>query len=241
MGTLTATALLDVWERGLARPLPERVLGLLAAAFAEMSVDELADLPIGRRDAYLLGLRERLFGPDVTVVAGCPLCGEQIESAFPVDAVRIRDADGVETAHSAEIDGYRTVFRLPTTRDLLTLAEADSARAILLARCVEIHDADGAPVQAASLGLETMAAIEAWMSDADPQADVELALACPSCGHQWPAAFDIASFLWKELHAWALRTLREVHTLARSYGWREDDVLALSGTRRQLYLELCGR
>jgi hypothetical protein len=79
------------------------------------------------------------------------------------------------------------------------------------------------------------------MSDADPQADVELALACPSCGHQWPAAFDIASFLWKELHAWALRTLREVHTLARSYGWREDDVLALSGTRRQLYLELCGR
>jgi hypothetical protein len=96
-------------------------------------------------------------------------------------------------------------------------------------------------VQAASLGLETMAAIEAWMSDADPQADVELALACPSCGHQWPAAFDIASFLWKELHVWALRTLREVHTLARSYGWREDDVLALSGTRRQLYLELCGR
>ena len=242
MGSLTATALLDVWERGLSRPLAERVLGLLAAASAETSVDELADLPIGRRDARLLVLRERLFGPNLTVVAGCPRCGEQIESAFPVDAVRMAaEPHDVDTARSAEIDGYRAVFRLPTTRDLLTLTEAESARSMLLARCVEIHDAGGAPVQAASLSPETMVAIEARMSDADPQADVELALACPSCGHQWSAVFDIASFLWKELHAWALRTLREVHLLARSYGWREADVLALSATRRQLYLELCSQ
>ena len=40
------------------------------------------------------------------------------------------------------------------------------------------------------------------------------------------------------MHAWARRTLRDVHVLARAYGWREADVLALSPTRRQIYVEL---
>ena len=89
-----------------------------------------------------------------------------------------------------------------------------------------------------SLSPEIVSAIETRMTEIDPQAEIDLALECPSCGHQWAAAFDIATFLWKELHVWALRTLRDVHSLARSYGWREADVLALSATRRQIYMEL---
>ncbi len=50
---------------------------------------------------------------------------------------------------------------------------------------------------------------------------------------------DIASFLWKALHAWAKLMLGDVHELARAYGWTEADILALpSPTRRQIYLEL---
>ena len=40
--------------------------------------------------------------------------------------------------------------------------------------------------------------------------------------------------------AWALRTLAEVHRLASAYGWREQDILALSPARRQLYLGMVG-
>jgi hypothetical protein len=239
MGTLTATELLDVWERGLARPLPERVLGLLAVAFGDLSLDQLADCTIGERDARLLHLRERLFGRDLTVVTQCPACRNQLESTFAVDDVRLPEKDTSKTTHSTEVDGCRVIFRLPTTRDLLTLTDAGSARAALLDRCVlEVVDANGEGVHTESLDAGLIAAIEARMTEVDPQADIELALTCASCGHRWMAGFDIASFLWKELHAWALRTLREVHVLARSYGWREADVLALSGTRRQLYLEL---
>ena len=36
-------------------------------------------------------------------------------------------------------------------------------------------------------------------------------------------------------------TLRDVHGLAAAYGWREEDVLRLSPTRRQIYLELARR
>jgi uncharacterized protein (UPF0212 family) len=239
MGTLTATELLDVWERGLVRPLPGRVLALLAAAFPEASVDELAELPIGRRDAQLLRLRERLFGPELMAVAQCPSCGEQVESTFRVDDVRLTDERVPEAPHSAEIDGYRATFRLPTTHDLLALTDASTAHGTLLTRCLtEVRNPNGEAVMVESLPDEVIPAIVARMAAADPQADIELRLACPTCDHRWQAVFDIASFLWMELHAWALRTLRDVHSLARSYGWREADVLALSPTRRQVYLEL---
>lgn len=239
MRAVTAAELLDIWERNLARPLPVRALALLGAAFPETSVEDLAELPIGRRDARLLRLRERLFGPEFTVVTQCPACGEQIESTFRVEDVRLADERIPEAPHSAEIDGYSATFRLPTSHDLLTLTDATMARQTLLARCLfKVRNPAGEAVMAESLPDQVIAAIAARMAAVDPQADIELRLTCPTCDHRWPAVFDIASFLWKELHAWALRTLRDVHSLARSYGWREADVLALSPTRRQVYLEL---
>ena len=50
--------------------------------------------------------------------------------------------------------------------------------------------------------------------------------------------FDIVSFFWAEIDAWARRVLREVNVLARAYGWRESDILALSPVRRQIYLSM---
>ena len=49
---------------------------------------------------------------------------------------------------------------------------------------------------------------------------------------------DIGEFFWRELTVQAKRLLREVHLLARGYGWREADVLALHPRRRQAYLDL---
>ncbi len=242
MRGLSAAALLEVWERGLGRPLPGRALVLLAAALPEASIEELAGLPLGRRDAFLLQLRERLFGPDLTAVAQCPSCGEQVESTFRVDHVRLASDPAPEATITADILGYRAVFRLPTTRDLLALADARTARESLLARCViGVRAAGGDEVMVASLPEDVVAGIAARMAAADPQAEIALALACPVCNHRWSAMFDIAGFLWKELHAWALQTLRDVHSLARAYGWREADVLELSPTRRRFYLELSRR
>ena len=42
----------------------------------------------------------------------------------------------------------------------------------------------------------------------------------------------------QEIHAWAKRTLREVHTLASAYGWSEREILSMSAVRRALYLEM---
>jgi hypothetical protein len=76
------------------------------------------------------------------------------------------------------------------------------------------------------------------LAAADPLADISLQLVCPACGHAWAVVFDIVDFLWRELEDWAVRTLRDVHDLARAYAWREADILNLSSLRRQLYLEM---
>src|SRR5258708_7818916 len=67
---------------------------------------------------------------------------------------------------------------------------------------------------AGNLPSEVVQAAAARLAEADPGADLRLAVSCPGCGHQWRAVFDIVSFFWSELDAWAGRMLREVHILA---------------------------
>jgi hypothetical protein len=87
---------------------------------------------------------------------------------------------------------------------------------------------------------EVVAGIARSMAEADPLADIQLGLTCPACERQWHVVFDILSFLWTEIEVWAWRMLADVHTLARAYGWGEREILSLSPTRRQFYLEMVG-
>jgi hypothetical protein len=96
----------------------------------------------------------------------------------------------------------------------------------------------GVDVLANELPNDLLAALAAEMAARDPQAEILLDLTCPACGTPWQALFDVAAFFWAEVAAEAKRLLREVDALARAYGWREADILALSPRRRQAYLEL---
>jgi hypothetical protein len=241
MRALSAAELLDGWERGLAHSPAQRALILLTLACDETPVEELAQFSIGRRDAQLLALREQTFGPQLASTTICPACAEQLE--FNVDIADVRATSNTEperTLHLTHAD-YGVEFRLPTSLDLATLdpgASVETNRQTLLRRCVIMARLAGSEVAAEELPAEVGAAIAQRMANADPLADVQIALACPQCQHTWPTPFDIVSFFWLEIHAWANRLLREVHSLASAYGWREAEVLALSPWRRQAYLEL---
>src|ERR1700709_1128240 len=84
-----AGELLDIWERGQRQSLAERMLALLGAAGAAVDGGALAALPIGRRDAQLMDLHERLFGPQLSFVTFCPACGSVLESGFALADIRV--------------------------------------------------------------------------------------------------------------------------------------------------------
>ncbi len=239
----TAAELLMAWELGLRQPPLQRALTLLASAYPDASDDELWTLSIGQRDARLLQMRRCLFGPALAIVGSCPACEATLESSINVDDIRRSESDAADRIHVLDADDLRVSFRLPNSLDLVSVVDGKplgSARGALLQRCVsEVRDEQGGTVDIDALPDATSAAVVTRMAQLDPQADVQLDMTCPSCEHRWSAPFDIASFLWKEIHAWAQRTLRDVHRLARAYGWSEAETLALSPTRRQIYLELC--
>jgi len=237
----TAVDLLNVWERGCSQSAVDRALSLLQIATPESPREALAQFGIGRRDAELLKLRERLFGTRMTGRANCPACGQRIEMDFTVSEIQTGQALEVPETYTAKFGKYEISFRLPNSSDLATLAPGDDLAVQtrrLVQRCILNANCSGEFFAADQLGEDTVAALSERMSELDPQGDVQLALSCPQCSHQWEVPLDIASFVWSEIHAWAVRLLHEVHALASAYSWREVDILALSPWRRQAYLEL---
>ena len=240
MRQLTATELLDAWERGLAESPPARALTLLSASTGA-GRDQLARLSVGERDRLLLTLREYTFGPRLDAVAGCPSCGERLELSFDVADVTVEREGPAEDSLPLSVGGYETVFRRLTSLDLLAVARAPDARAArrtLFTRCLLSARRGDEEITADLLPDEVVESLAAAMAEADPQADVELALECPGCGCGWSEPLDVCAFLWGEIDAWAMRTFCELHALARAYGWTEREVLSLSAWRRQFYLRM---
>ncbi|MCW8084282.1 hypothetical protein [Sabulicella glaciei] len=221
---IAAASLLDAWEQGARQHPLHRALKLLQVAEPHTSLEALAELPIGERDRRLFALRARLFGPRLEAVIACPQCGEQMDIACDGRAVFGAEARACEA--ELEIAGRRVCLRAPTTADLLEIAQLppDERPAALLAQCAD-EAADAHEV-------------ESRLAELDPLAEVSFALGCAACGHAWAEVFDIAGFLWTEVGERAQRLLRDIHTLARAYGWREGDILALSPQRRAAYLSL---
>jgi hypothetical protein len=237
MLALSAQSLLRIWEEG--QGLPPWAQALLLLESAEPGADRaaLARLAVGERDARLLELRAAVFGEALSSLADCPACGERLELTFSIGDVRL-PAPEVGPPFVFEADELRVVFRLPDSSDLEALAQGQKAADALLAACVSEVTRGGAAEPLSDLSAGERAALVARMGEVDPRADPKAGMECPGCGHQWSAQFDILGFFWEELGARAQRLLAEVHILARAYGWREEDVLALSPWRRQRYIGL---
>jgi hypothetical protein len=243
MQALTAQQLLPIWESGRAQMPVQRALTVLAAACPESSVESLAALSIGRRDASLLQLREWAFGPRLDAISHCPQCGERLEFSFTADDIRPGTGNELADAATLAVENYEINFRLPNSFDLMAVATCGSKdrkalRQMLTKRCVLQACHQDAEIAAEQLPESVVTALSRHMAEADQQADIRLALDCPNCQHRWEALFDILSFFWGEIDAWAGRMVREVHLLASAYGWAEKDILTMSPDRRLIYLSM---
>lgn len=234
-------AWLDAWEAARARGPGMREAALLAPACGRAEA-ELAALELGARDRLLLDLRCALFGEPMACTAACPACGELCEWSCDARSLRLPEGEGAHEAPRIWTHEAWTVhWRAPVGADLAVLAgssDAHAGRRQLLSRVVLHVTHDGVERPVAALPEEVIDGLDAAMAEADPQAVLQVAIACPACGQRWEAPLDIGAFVWAEFDAWARRTVLEVHALASRYGWTEPEILALSPARRARYLSL---
>lgn len=232
-----------MWELASEQVPARRALTMLSAFFPDLDVAELADWPLGRRDAGLLALREAVFGPELDAVASCPDCGTAMELHTSVpELLAGLDGDGTPAAPvTVAREHFEISLRPVTTADLLALEPAaQPAGRDLVLRCVTAAREAGSEVEPASLPAEILASLGEELARTDPAATIELALSCTDCGCHWLAPFHSAAFLWAELNHWAGRMFLDVHRLALAYGWAEGDIVAMSPRRRQAYLDMVG-
>ncbi|MFQ5603177.1 MAG: phage baseplate protein [bacterium] len=242
MRILNEQLLLQIWEAGQSQHPVDRALTVLQAAYPESTRAALAKWSKGQRDARLLQIRQQIFGSLIHGWITCESCQEKMEVTLQTDHLTLSapEEEDVEE-HSFNQDGYETVFRLPNSFDLAEVAQCEnqkSAEKLLQNLCILWVKRDGKPVQKSRIPKKLLSAISKKMVELDPLAEIRLMSECKTCGELCQMDLDVISYVWAEIAALAKRILHEVHILARSYAWSEQDILSLPARRRQSYLAL---
>lgn len=200
----------SVSDRALARlGNEERELDQVRVLLDDLGVDP-ATVTVGAADRIVLAQAEALTGRPLELTATCT-CGA-------VNAVAVAVADLPEPTATSRWLAPGTGVRAPTYGDLLDLAPTADAPA-LVARCTI-----GAPAGPASL--DDLAALDDAL--AGPVRTV-----CVDCGRELEIDVDLVTIALR----WLLRAAedldRDVHLLARTYGWDLATIEALPRTRRR--------
>ena len=244
----TPAELLRVWEVGLTQTPLERCLHLLRVSTDAPDFNHPARLSIGERDARLLQLREWLFGTRLLNKALCPSCAETAEWEDDTRRLMLQPPEPDNTPipplareFLLEEAGVSVRFRLPNSLNLHRALTNPIYRANpnqLLADCILRWESPTAGLPVDKWPDTLVDALNRRMADEDPQADIQMAVGCPACGHGWSVRFDIMEYLWAEIDNWARHLLQDVAVLARAFGWAEADILSMTPQRRQLYIDL---
>lgn len=242
MQPLSARDILQFWEWGENQHPVDQALALLSVANHEMTKEKMAELSIGQRDKLIFQLRALTFGPKLDAYAECPKCSERLEYSVQIpDLLENNAAESKSEPQMLNVEGYEIQFRSPNSLDLAEIVNGDNvekARSILLQRCIIKAHQGNDEVNLNTLPEGLIKTLVDQIQKTDPLSEVKLDLKCPNCGHQWHRILDIVSFFWQEITARAKRLLQEIHILARAYGWREQDILAMSDQRRQIYISM---
>ncbi|MET9761291.1 hypothetical protein ABZ016_19890 [Streptomyces sp. NPDC006372] len=189
-----------------------------------------ATLPSADRDRLLLAAHRRAFGDRVEATLTCCSCGDPFDLDFTLtalDGALLRDRDRTP---ADEHGHYRAsgvgVFRLPTGRDELAVADLEPKAAAIALQ-------DGCVVDAGpDFDADTFQRV---LDDIAPLADLDLDAPCPGCGNVQQVHFDIQDWFLSALVADRPRLLADVHRLATAYHWSPRDILGLPrGERREL-------
>jgi hypothetical protein len=213
--TLSAIALLD------------RLL--VAVTGAAVAPGEAEMLCAADRDRLLAAIYEGEIGARITASPRCPACDMQFDLDFTLaELIASVDLDHVGRAPRDTLEVGDAVARVPTGADEIAASQSEDPVGVLAARCcVQGHIEPGQLAEA--------------LADAAPTLDLELDAACPGCGQVSPLSFNIQDYLLRTLQAEGTARAREIHVLARSYGWSLAEIQSLPRERRRRFVELVER
>ncbi|WP_144400827.1 hypothetical protein [Novosphingobium sp. MBES04] len=231
MGPVNHLEFLQRWDCDESAPAfrrLDRLLGLDANL-----QDAAQDTPGGRNLRYVR-LQAELGGGGMEAQAACPACAELCEFALPLGAMLESVPPASDLEVGIEARGERWRFRLPRMSDLAALPPGTELGHALAETCrLDDHGAPVPDLVVEALGRE--------LDAADPLATPVVELTCSACQTLFSASVDLASFVAREMDRLANRLLRDVHLLARAYGWSEEAILAIPPARRRRYLALIGQ
>lgn len=236
MRGLQTRDILNIWEYGYNASSLQRGLLMLQAAYPAAERDVLVRMSIGSRDAALLTLRRLTYGEQLVGFVTCESCAEQIEFDLRISDLLqqpVLTMPEASTVQTAQVQGSEIAFHAPSTLDLLVSQQAEDTQLALLQRCIRDAPDD--------ISLDDLwDALTALLDEVDPQANISFEGVCVYCGTAFYRLFDIVQYLWREVEQSARRAFRDIHALATAYGWSQEEILALSAWRRQLYLSMTG-
>lgn len=214
--------LLDPDDPGAATLLLRRLL-----ADGE-AVDELN---VAEYDRLLAAVFDALYDDRVEARTRCGACSETLEISLSLAALAAAPDVEIELAGPDEggvftlPDGRR--IRPPTVADLDRAVHAGDVAALRRA-CVVTGDPDAEPEM-----------LEAALEAAAPALARDVVAICPSCAATQAVRFDLAAFLVASLARERPFLIREMHLLARAYGWSLTEILSLSRVDRRALARLC--
>ena len=194
-------------------------------------------ISIGDRDRLVAELQRNCFGDRVSSVAQCESCEGSFEIEFSLSALiertDVRPSSAAEVAgpddHGFYVAPGGGRFRLVTADDerLLLGVPPEQAGEMLLSRCL--------PDRSRGSAAETT---QALVEAIDPVLSLELPASCAECGAAQKVDFDLPRFFLASLFRERPLLIREVHWIAKAYGWSHQEILGLPRTVRRAYAGL---
>ncbi len=222
--------------------IPRRVTTLLAAALEQLAdgiptIEAVAELCVADRQFLMTRLAAHLGLTQAWQTSRCESCSAPFDVVIDYRDLPVKEAgQGFPFAEVATQQGVCR-FRVPNGADqevLADIAGEEQALHCLLTRCLVATDNDQQP-DPKTFDSEDVAQIESALEAVSPELAVTAQTSCPACARQQDVPINLYGFL---TGAWADDLLHEVHLLAFSYHWSEQDILALPRQRRRHYLTL---
>jgi hypothetical protein len=202
------------------------------------------EMPVGLRMELLIRLATLSDSPPFSWRLRCASteCGRESEFELTADEIvsQGNELRGLPTLQT-QIGGEPALLRRPTGADQAQwIAQPLVHESELMMRAVLVRPSlDDLLAQGESLE-SIAAAIDEAMDKFDPLPGFHVSGVCPYCGKSSDVPLDVTGAALERLYRGQQALIEDVHRLALSYHWSEEQILELPEWRRQSYLGLIG-